>query len=101
VRTDPDDDLAHRFDAIESARTALGKGNRTDAIVAACDHAAQDARAKRRAIETLVEHVEPAVAAAILEDLSTARMPLAADLVVQEGDADVEVRVGPQEDTDA
>ncbi len=79
VRTDPDDDLGHRYETIEFAKDALNEGNKTDAILAACDHAQQDVEAKREALGYLVEHVPMKHVEEIAELLSTSQMQLTVD----------------------
>lgn len=85
VRTDPEDGLAYRYEAIQAAREALGEGNKTDAIVAACDHAAADRRAKQRALEYLAEEVPAPVVEDVAELLSTDQLELSADHSVTVG----------------
>jgi hypothetical protein len=80
VRTDPDDDLAHRYDAIQQAREALGKGNKTDAVVAACEHAHRDRANKQRALEYLAEHATGEVVQEVADILSTPHLRLSVDV---------------------
>jgi hypothetical protein len=88
VRTDPSDDLAHRYDAIQQAREALGQGNKTDAIVAACEHAHRDRAGKQRTLEYLAEHASGEVVEEVADILSTPYLELSAN---------VDVDVGPPE----
>lgn len=76
VRTDPDDDLGHRYETILDAKYALGETNNTDAILAACDHAQQDVNAKRDALEYLAQHVPAKHVEEVAERLSTRQVPL-------------------------
>jgi dTDP-4-dehydrorhamnose reductase len=76
VRTDPADDLAYRYDAIQQARDALGQGNKTDAIVAACEHASWDRTNKQRALEYLAENASGEVVAEVARILSTPYLQL-------------------------
>jgi len=50
MRIRTDGDYAYRLDAIESAMDALGENTKTAAVVAACDHARQDRKAKQKAL---------------------------------------------------
>lgn len=80
VRTDPDDDLGHRYETIEYARDALNETNKTDTILAACDHAQQDVEAKREAMEYLAEHVPMKHVDEVARLLSTSQMKVTADV---------------------
>ncbi len=80
VRTNPDDDLAHRYATIEDAKDALDEGNKTDAILAACDHAQQDVEAKRAALEYLAQHVPPKHVEEVADRLSTRQVQLSSDV---------------------
>jgi hypothetical protein len=51
MRIRTDGDYAHRLDAIEAAMDALDENTKTAAVVAACEHARQDRRAKEKALE--------------------------------------------------
>jgi hypothetical protein len=82
VRTDPDDDLAYRYDAIQQARDALAAGNKTDAIVAACEHAHRDRANKQRALEYLAEHASGEVVQEVAHILSTPHLQLSVDVDV-------------------
>jgi len=50
MRIRTDGDYAHRLDAIESAMDALDENTKTAAVIAACEHARQDRKAKQRAL---------------------------------------------------
>jgi len=51
MRIRTDGDYAHRLDVIESAMTALNENTKIAAVLAACEHARQDYRAKEKALE--------------------------------------------------
>jgi hypothetical protein len=82
VRTDPEDDLAYRYDAIQQARDALGRGNKTDAIVAACEHAHRDRTNKQRALAYLAENASGDVVQEVASILSTPQLTLSVSLDV-------------------
>lgn len=71
MRIRTDGDYEYRKDTIESAKQALDENTNTAAVIAACDHAAADVAAKQKAMEYLVDEVEPEVAAEVAELLST------------------------------
>lgn len=50
MRIRTDGDYAHRLDAIEAAMDALDENTKTAAVVAACEHARLDRKAKQRAL---------------------------------------------------
>lgn len=50
MRIRTDGDYAHRLDAIEAAMDALDENTKTAAVVAACEHARFDRKAKQRAL---------------------------------------------------
>jgi len=85
VRTDPDEDLGYRYDAIQSAKRVFDEGSMTGAIVAACDHASEDRRAKEQVIERLAGEVDIEALAEVVELLSTSRMEMDIDVEVREG----------------
>jgi hypothetical protein len=76
VRTDPDEDLGHRYQSILDARDALDVGNNTDAILAACDHAQQDVAAKQDALQYLAHHVPAKHVEEVADRLSTRQVPV-------------------------
>jgi hypothetical protein len=80
VRTDPDAGLGHRYETIEYAKDALNEGNKTDTILAACDHAQQDIKAKREALEYLAEHVPMKHVEEVADLLSTSQMRATTDV---------------------
>jgi hypothetical protein len=82
--------MAHRYDAIQQAREALGQENKTAAIVALCEHAHRDRVNKQRALEYLAEHVSGEIVAEVADILSTPHLQLSASV-------DVDVDVGPVE----
>jgi hypothetical protein len=93
VRTDPDEDLGYRYDAIQSAKRVFDEGSMTGAIVAACDHAAEDRRAKEKVVERLAEEVDVETLAEVVELLSTSRMFIEFEIRGNEGRSTVEVRI--------
>ncbi len=70
MRIRTDGDYAHRLDVIEAAMDALDENTKTAAVLAACDHARQDRRAKERALE------HPDMTAELAEILTTAHLNL-------------------------
>lgn len=74
IRTDPDEDLGYRYETIQDAKDALGKGNNTATILAACEHAQQDVKAKADALEYLRRHVPAPVVEEVADRLSTREM---------------------------
>lgn len=51
MRIRTDGDYAHRLDVIEAAMDALDENTKTAAVLAACEHARQDRKAKAEALE--------------------------------------------------
>lgn len=76
MRIRTDGDYAHRKDVIEEAADVLDENTNTAAVIAACDHARQDVKAKRDALEYLARHVSPDVAAEVADRLSTSAVSL-------------------------
>lgn len=76
VRTNPEQDLAHRYDTIIDAKDALDEGSNSGAILAACDHAQQDIDAKADALEYLAERVAPEIVEEVADRLSTSQVQL-------------------------
>ena len=68
VRTDPEDNLAHRYDAIQSAADYWGC-NKSDAIVKSCDAVGQLVENIEEALQH--EDLPPRVALEIAEEVST------------------------------
>ncbi|MFC7044601.1 hypothetical protein ACFQH6_03490 [Halobacteriaceae archaeon GCM10025711] len=84
VRTDPEEGYGHRYDAIETAKDVFDVGNKTDAIVTACDHADQDRRAKIEALEYLARRANPELVAGVVERLSTSWMPIEVRIAISD-----------------
>jgi len=74
MRIRTDGDYAHRLDAIESAMDALDENTKTAAVVAACEHARQDRKAKERAL------THPDMTPELAEILSTPHLRLRYEL---------------------
>jgi hypothetical protein len=70
MRIRTDGDYAHRLDAIEAAMNALDENTKTAAVVAACEHARLDRKAKQRAL------AHPDMTPELAEILSTSVMQL-------------------------
>jgi hypothetical protein len=68
MRFSVDGDYAHGLDAIEAAMDALDENTKTDAVIAACEHARQDRRAKEQALD------HPDMTPELVEVLSTREM---------------------------
>lgn len=79
VRTDPAEGLEHRYRQIVRAKEVLGRGNNTDAVVAACEHAVRDVEAKREAMDILSNKVGDDLLKEIAETLSTTHVPVTVD----------------------
>ncbi len=69
VRTDPDADLAHRYDTIEAAKETWGVGNNKDAILKSCDAAGRLVDN----VEEALQHPDlpPSLAEELAETIST------------------------------
>jgi len=85
IRTDPDDDYGHRYEAIQRAKDVFDVGNNTGAIVAACEHARRDEQGKREAMAYLARHVGDDVLEEVSERLSTRSMPVETESTVRVG----------------
>ncbi|WP_243838021.1 hypothetical protein [Halobacterium sp. R2-5] len=70
MRIRTDGDYAHRLDAIESAMEALDENTKTAAVIAACEHARQDRKAKQKAL------AHPDMTPELAEILSTSVLEL-------------------------
>ncbi|MCG1002616.1 MULTISPECIES: hypothetical protein [Halobacterium] len=70
MRIRTDGDYAHRLDAIEAAMDALDENTKTAAVVAACEHARLDRKAKQRALN------HPDMTEELAEVLSTRELRL-------------------------
>jgi len=70
MRIRTDGDYAHRLDAIESAMDALDENTKTAAVIAACEHARLDRKAKQRAL------AHPDMTPELAEILSTSALQL-------------------------
>lgn len=70
MRTRTDGDYAHRLDVIEAAMDALDQNTKTAAVLAACEHARQDRKAKAAAL------AHPDMTPALAEVLSTSELEL-------------------------
>jgi len=77
MRIRTDGDYAHRLDAIEAAMDALGENTKTAAVVAACDHARQDRKAKQKAL------AHPDMTPELAEVLSTREIQLEYRIVTE------------------
>lgn len=88
IRTNPADSLGHRYETIQDAKDVLGKGNNTATILAACEHAQQDVKAKADALDYLRQHVPEPVLEEVAERLSTREMDV--DLTPAEIDVTTE-----------
>ena len=74
MRIRADGDYAHRLDVIEAAMDALDENTKTVAVLAACEHARQDRRAKAKAL------AHPDMTPELANILSTSEIQLAPDL---------------------
>ncbi len=74
MRIRTDGDYAHRLDVIEAAMDALDENTKTAAVLAACEHARQDRRAKEKAL------AHPDMTPELAEVLSTSELQLTYDL---------------------
>jgi hypothetical protein len=72
VRTDPEKDLAHRYDTIEAAKETWGVGNNKDAILYSCDAAGQLVENIEEALQH--EDLPPSLAEELAETISTRRI---------------------------
>lgn len=79
-RMDMSGSKSYREDALDSAMDVFGVNTRSAAVVKACEHARQDRNAKNDAINYLVRHVEPEIAAEVIDRLSTSPLPIEATL---------------------
>lgn len=70
MRIRTDGDYAHRLDVIEAAMEALDENTKTAAVIAACEHARRDRRAKEKALE------HPDMTPQLAEVLSTRTLEL-------------------------
>jgi len=85
IRTDPDDDYGHRYEAIQRAKAVFDVGNNTGAIIAACEHARRDEQGKRKAMDYLARHVGDDILEEVAERLSTRSMPVETESTVRIG----------------
>lgn len=77
VRTDPDDGYAHRYKAIQSAKDTFDVGNKTAAIVQACDLAGRVLPALEDALEDA--DIRPSEKEKLAEKLSTRQISVEVD----------------------
>jgi len=70
MRIRTDGDYVHRIDTIQAAMTALDENTKTAAVLAACEHARQDRRAKEKAL------AHPDMTEELAELLSTSELQL-------------------------
>jgi len=70
MRIRTDGDYGHRIDTIQAAMDALDENTKTAAVLAACEHARQDRRAKEQAL------AHPDMTPELAEILSTSAMQL-------------------------
>lgn len=68
---------AHRLDVIEAAVDALDGNTKTAAVLAACEHALRDRRAKEEALE------HPGMTPELAEVLSTSQLKSSYDITVE------------------
>jgi len=83
IRTDPNDDYGHRYEAIQRAKDVFDVGNNTGAIIAACEHARRDEQGKREAMAYLARHVGDDVLDEVAARLSTRSMPVETESTVR------------------
>lgn len=88
IRTDPSEGLDHRYRQITRAKEVLGKGNNTDAVVAACEHAVRDAEAKHKALELLADRVGDDLLEELADVLSTPHLEISVDRSIEIGRRD-------------
>lgn len=69
-------DYAHRRATIEDAQDVFDESSMTKGVLAACDHADQDARNKQEALEYLTDHVAGKHVEQVAEILSTRHIPI-------------------------
>lgn len=79
IRTDPAEGHSHRYDTIQDAKDVFNAGNNTQAILAACEHARRDRKAKERVLEWASRELSGEQRDALLELLSTPDMKLKAE----------------------
>lgn len=70
MRIRTDGDYGHRIDTIQAAMDALDENTKTAAVLAACEHARQDRRAKEQAL------AHPDMTEELAEILSTSAIQL-------------------------
>jgi len=70
MRIRTDGDYAHRLDVIKAAMDVLDENTKTAAVLAACEHARQDRRAKQKALS------HPDMTPELAEILSTSELQL-------------------------
>ena len=79
-------DYAHRRSTIEDAQDVFDESSMTKGVLAACDHAEQDARNKQKALDYLADHVAGKHVEEVAEILSTRQLPVEYDATVHVGD---------------
>ncbi|WP_233745599.1 DUF7692 domain-containing protein [Halobacterium bonnevillei] len=79
MRIRTDGDYVHRIDTIQAAMTALDENTKTAAVLAACEHARQDRRAKEQAL------AHPDMTPELAEILSTSTMQLCYEVTTHVG----------------
>lgn len=80
------DEHPNRYETIQQAKEALGKGNNTATILAACEHAWMDKSAKREALAWAARELSGAQAEELADLLSTRHLGL---------DVETEISVSP------
>lgn len=78
-------EYAHRRSVIKGAQEVFEASSMTKGVLAACEHAEQDARAKKKAMRYLETHCEGQHVRKVAELLSTVHMPVTYSASVEVG----------------
>lgn len=85
INTDPSNGYGYRYRQIMRASEALETGSKTETVVAACEHASRDVKAKQEALEVLADHVGDDLLEDIAEVLSTPQLEISVDREIEVG----------------
>lgn len=81
-RMDMSGDKSYREDALDSAMEVFNENTRSRAVIKACEHARQDRRAKEKAINYLVSHVNPNTATEVITRLATPQLKMSTTIYI-------------------
>lgn len=77
MRIRTDGDYAHRLNVIQAAMDVFEENTKTAAVLAACEHARQDRKAKQKALE------HPDMTPELAEVLSTSQLQMGYDITTK------------------